>query len=200
VKLAPDGSYRISGVPAGEYDFSIKIYAKPSGCLVDPMAQVVVPVTVTPADVERGQLSFPPIAVPVEPVPAVGDSPELNFTRLDGSAGSLTQSNGKFTVVHFWASWCGICKHQLPGLKEVHERFAPRGLTFLGVTLDTDVAAWQAALERIAVPWPQARLAAASAAGVSSVPTYWLLDPKGKLVAKIYDTEELSKALAELVK
>ena len=200
VKLAPDGAFRISGVPAGDYSFSIKIYAKPSGCLVDPLAQMVVPVTVTAADVERGQLSLPSISVPVEPVPVVGDAPELNFTRLDGSAATLAQCKGKFTVIHFWASWCGACKHELPELKTVHDRFAPRGLNFLGVTLDTDVAAWQGALKRIDLPWPQARLAAASSAGVSSVPTYWLLDPKGKLVAKVYDTEELSKALADHVK
>ena len=39
-----------------------------------------------------------------------------------------------------------------------------------------------------------------SGAGITSVPTYWLLDPKCKLIAKNYDTEELSKALAEHVK
>src|SRR5262249_15613317 len=39
VKLAPDGSFRISGVPAGEYDLAVAIYAKPNGCLVDPLAQ-----------------------------------------------------------------------------------------------------------------------------------------------------------------
>jgi hypothetical protein len=31
VKLAPDGSFRISGVPAGEYDLAIAVYAKPDG-------------------------------------------------------------------------------------------------------------------------------------------------------------------------
>lgn len=31
VKLAPDGSFRISGVPPGEYDLAIAVYAKPDG-------------------------------------------------------------------------------------------------------------------------------------------------------------------------
>ena len=39
VKLKPDGSFRVSGVPAGEYDLAVSVYAKPSGCLVDPLAR-----------------------------------------------------------------------------------------------------------------------------------------------------------------
>src|SRR5262245_51299261 len=51
VKLAPDGSFRVSGVPPGEYDLAVAVYAKPSGCLIDPLARRVVRVTVTAADV-----------------------------------------------------------------------------------------------------------------------------------------------------
>jgi hypothetical protein len=50
VKLAADGAFRISGVPAGEYDLAVAVYAKPSGCLVDPLARNVERVTVTAAD------------------------------------------------------------------------------------------------------------------------------------------------------
>src|SRR5262249_46302380 len=70
VKLAPDGSFRVSGVPPGEYDLAVEVYAKPSGCLVDPLAHKVVPVTVTPADATRGELALPEIAAAVVPVPA----------------------------------------------------------------------------------------------------------------------------------
>jgi hypothetical protein len=90
VKLAPDGSFRISGVPPGKYDLSIEVYAKPSGCLVDPLAHRVMGVTVTAADVARGTLSLPEVEAPVVPVPAVGDTPVLTFHRPDGTTGNLT--------------------------------------------------------------------------------------------------------------
>jgi hypothetical protein len=82
----------------------------------------------------------------------------------------------------------------------LHERFAARGLTTLGLSLDEDAAAWQAALKRIELPWPQGRLAADAGAGVSSVPAYWLLDPAGKIVAKSYDPDALAAPLTERLK
>jgi hypothetical protein len=69
VKLSPEGEFRISGVPPGEYDLAIEIYAKPSGCLVDPLARKVVRVNVTEADVTRGELTLPEIFAEVAPRP-----------------------------------------------------------------------------------------------------------------------------------
>ena len=200
VKLTPEGSFRISGVPAGAYELVIKVYAKPNGCLVDPLAQKTVRVTVTAEDVKKGELTLPEIAVQVAPVPVVGDSPALNFSGVDGKAGTLAECRGKYTVVHFWASWCGPCKQQLPALRRVHEQFAARGLATLGLSVDEDAPTWQAALGRLHLPWRQARLGVGSNAGISSVPAYWLLDPTGKIVARVYDPDELTPLLAERLK
>ena len=152
-------------------------------------------VTVTAADAARGEITLPEIAAAVVPVPAVGDTPALSFQRSDGTAGTLADCRGRHTLVHFWASWCGPCKQQLPALRRLQERFAGRGLALLGLSLDDHQAAWQAALKRLDLPWPQGRLAAARAAGVSSVPAYWLLDRTGKLVAKSNGPEELAPFL-----
>ncbi len=200
VKLAADGTFRISGVPPGDYDLAVAVYAKPEGCLVDPLARTVVRLTVTPADVARGKLTLPDVATEVVPVPSVGDTPTLAYQRADGTAGTLADHRGRYTVVHFWASWCGPCKQQLPALRRLQQRFAGRGLATLSLALDDDAKAWQAARKRLDLPWPQGRLASAGAAGVSSVPAYWLLDPAGKIVAKGYDPDEIAAALVDLLK
>lgn len=195
VKLAPDGAFQVSGVPAGEYDLAVEIYAKPSGCLVEPLARKVVPVTVTAEDVARGQMTLPEIAATVVPIPAVGDTPKLAFQRPDGTSGSLADFRGKNTLVQFWASWCGPCKEHLPALKALHGKLAARGYATVGLSLDEDAAVWQAATKQSDVPWPQGRLSAPCESGVSSVPAYWVLDPAGKIIAKATDVEELTAAV-----
>lgn len=157
-------------------------------------------VKVTAADAARGDLTLPEISAQVVPVPVVGDTPKLSFQHSDGTGGSLKEHRGKYVVVHFWASWCESCKKQLPALRRLQERYAVRGLATLGLSLDSEPAAWQAMLKRLHLPWPQGRLAAAADAGISSVPVYWLLDPDGKIIAKTYDLDELAAALAERMK
>lgn len=155
--------------------------------------------TVTAADAARGELKLPDVTAEVIPVPGVGDTPALTFRRADGTTGSLADLRGKAAVIHFWASWCGPCKHQVPAVRRLHERFAGRGLVTLGLSVDEDAAEWQAAAKKLDVPWPQGRIGAADA-GVSGVPVYWLLDADGKLVAKVTDPDELAKALGERLK
>jgi thiol-disulfide isomerase/thioredoxin len=201
VKLEPDGAFRIGGVPEGEYDFVAKVYAKPEGCMVDPLAQKIERVTVTAADVQRGELNIPDLSAPVVPVPGVGDAPALTFEHADGSQGTLEQFKGQYVVVDFWASWCGPCKQQLPVLQKLREELVstPR-VAMVGLSLDDDTAAWQRALKEEQLPWKQGRITKDANAGVSSVPAYWLLDPTGKIVIKSGAIDELRQRLKEIHK
>jgi beta-lactamase regulating signal transducer with metallopeptidase domain/thiol-disulfide isomerase/thioredoxin/protocatechuate 3,4-dioxygenase beta subunit len=201
VQLAPDGTFRIDGVPPGDYDLAVRIYAKPEGCMVDPLAQKVERVTVTADDLKRGALTLPDISAPVVPVPVAGDVPKLNFEREDGSPGTLEEFRGQPVIVHFWASWCGPCREQLPAVRKLHDELvSAKQAAFVSVSVDDDTATWRSALKEHNMPWTQGRLTTEATAGVSSVPAYWLLDPSGKILAKSGNIDEIRQRLSELHK
>ena len=181
MKLAADGTFRISGVPPGEYDLAVAVYAKPSGCLIDPLARQVVRVSVTAADVARGELKVPEIAAEVVPIPAIGDTPTLTFKRRRRQGRHRSPTSARSTP---WST------SGRAGAARARSRCRPSrsctsgsptaGLATLGLSLDDDAEAWKAAVKGLDLPWSQGRLGGHGAAGVSSVPTYWLLDPSGE--------------------
>ena len=60
-----------------------------------------------------------------------------------------------------------------------------------------NASAFRAAAAGMSLPWPQCCLAPDATPAVSGVPTYWLLDPAGKIVAKASDPDELVTVLEE---
>ena len=64
----------------------------------------------------------------------------LDFTLrdLNGHEVSLSQYRGHPVVIDFWATWCAPCRHQIPELKKLYEKYhRSRGLEVLGIACDT---------------------------------------------------------------
>ena len=59
------------------------------------------------------------------------------FTDLEGNKIDLNQYKGKVLFLNFWASWCAPCIMEIPSLNRIHERFTPRGLELLSLSLDS---------------------------------------------------------------
>lgn len=61
-----------------------------------------------------------PVAVPkgilaLDPMPA----PALRVTDMDGARFDLEQARGRWVFVHFWASWCGPCRKEMPSIERM---------------------------------------------------------------------------------
>src|SRR5260370_13086590 len=63
-------------------------------------------------------------------------APEVKFKDLDGNEVTLAQYKGTVVLVDFWATWCEPCYVEIPWLIEIQQKYAAKGFTVLGVSMD----------------------------------------------------------------
>ncbi|MFW6342860.1 MAG: peroxiredoxin family protein [Halothiobacillaceae bacterium] len=69
-----------------------------------------------------------------------GEETNLNVTvqNLDGEPFTLETLKGRPALVTFWATSCPGCIKEMPYLVGLHEQFADRGVTVLGIAMSYD--------------------------------------------------------------
>jgi cytochrome c biogenesis protein CcmG/thiol:disulfide interchange protein DsbE len=68
---------------------------------------------------------------------------DFTLTDMNGAQVDLTQYEGRPTLLNFWATWCGPCKHEIPELIALQDEFRDEGFTVLGVSVDDPAEALQ---------------------------------------------------------
>jgi thiol-disulfide isomerase/thioredoxin len=101
-----------------------------------------------------------------------------------GLVGTLPDSQGKVTLVDFWASWCAPCKASFPVYSKIQQDFAPKGLVIVAVSVDEDPASYASFIERHKPLFPTVHDAAHTLVAqvqVPTMPTSYLVDRSGKV-------------------
>jgi peroxiredoxin len=133
-------------------------------------------------------------------------APEVSLPGTDGKIITLSSFRGKYVLLDFWASWCGPCRGENPNVVAAYERFKDKNFTILGVSLDNKKEAWEKAIKDDGLVWTQVSdlkgwsSAAAALYAVQSIPTNFLIDPKGKIIARNLRGNELEEMLQEVLK
>lgn len=131
-----------------------------------------------------------------------------NFTQNDVNDKPVKLSDeynkGKYLLIDFWASWCGPCREENPNVVEAFEKFNKKGFNILGVSLDTKSKSWKKAIENDNLNWTQVSdlngydNVVAELYAVTSIPSNYLLDNDGKIIAKDLYGDALKNELETL--
>ncbi|RPD94582.1 AhpC/TSA family protein [Aureibaculum marinum] len=135
-----------------------------------------------------------------------GKASGIVMETADKTTVSLYSLNKKYTLIDFWASWCGPCRRESEVLNQLYKNYKNNGFEIYGVSLDTNREQWIKAIETDQRSWTNVsslegfKTDAAYNYAVTALPMNYLIDSKGKIIAKDLHGEELKKLIDKLFK
>jgi len=113
---------------------------------------------------------------------------------------SFDQFKGKYVMLDFWASWCGPCRQSFPTMRKIYQQYKDKGFEIFSISIDENKAAWLKAVTEENNPWAQAldnQDVSHKGFAITGVPTTYLIDPQGKIVAKQVGFDDNAKGPVE---
>ncbi len=130
---------------------------------------------------------------------------EIALPSVAGDTLRLSSLKGKVVLLDFWASWCGPCRSSNKHLVKLYDKYHDKGFEILGVSLDNEPGKWKEAIRKDKIKWLQVNEPygwegqTALAWNIYALPTSYLIDKSGTLLAMDLEEKELERALKHLL-
>jgi peroxiredoxin len=123
--------------------------------------------------------------------PEVGDiAPDFVSSRPDGSQLALSDYKGQYVLLSFWAGWSNPSREENRYLKEIWKTKGTLPFRILQVSLDHERETWIRSVEEDGLAWDHVsdlqrwESAIAILYGIDKIPSNYLIDPEGKIIAR----------------
>lgn len=116
----------------------------------------------------------------------VGETaPDDILFDANGNEYRLSDFQGKYVFIDFWASWCVHCRKQFPAMEKIKEEFKDSDIMFIGISLDEDVESWKKAMKQFELECNEFIVSSPALADkfqLTAIPRFFIYDRDSKLL------------------
>jgi cytochrome c biogenesis protein CcmG, thiol:disulfide interchange protein DsbE len=115
-----------------------------------------------------------------------GPADDFTVASPDGKQLRLGDHRGQVIFLNFWATWCRPCVEEIPAIEWLYQRYRDKGFTVIAISVDSDIGPVPPFIKQHRATFSighDPRMAVADRYDVRALPSSYLIDRRGNLVA-----------------